>query len=124
MDFKNNLLKQALQIIPPSAFYLQKFTGNTVNELGNDVSSYAEPVKLTGSVQAVDSATYQELGLDFNKNYKTFFAGSIMQSLGRNGQESPDRLIYQGKVYEVVNANDWYAYNGWTYVIGVEVGNA
>lgn len=122
MDFANNLLEEALQIIPASVFRLQKFIGNTTNERGLDIAEYAAPVEVRGSVQDMDGSLYQELGLDLSKNYRTFYGSKLMEGLGRNIQAMPDRIIYDGKIWEVVNAAHWYGYNGWTYVIGVETG--
>ena len=121
MNFMPNLLEEALKIIPAAEFQWLKFAGNADNEMGRTVPAYAAPVTVAGSVQEVPSAMYDQLGLQRSKNYKTFFGSRFMQSLGRGGQENPDRMLYQGKTYEVVDASDWYTYNGWAYVIGVEI---
>lgn len=120
MDFMNNLLEEALRVIPPTVFHLRKFAGNVENEMGYSVPAYGEPVEISGSVQPVSGMVYEQLGLHRDKNHKTFFGSKLMENLSHKGPESPDIIIYESKTFEVVSAMDWYSYNGWTYVIGTE----
>lgn len=100
-------------------FTFYKWLGSTVDEMGRDVPNYDEAITLTGSVQAVPNKMYEQLGLDFNKNYKTVFCSALIQSIAENIQ--PDRIIYDGRTYDVVENKNWYETNGYTKILIVEV---
>lgn len=114
----NNLLSDALSVIPRSVFQVKKFSSKTVNERGIVVPVYADPVSVSGIVEAVKNTAYQALGLEFGKNYIMAWAEYSMA--GIDTQEVADRIIYNGKTYTVINTTDWLLYNGWTSVIAVE----
>ena len=65
----SNILKTALSVIGQQSFQFYKFTGRTTNALGYDQSSFASPVTLKGSIQAMSRSIYHEYGLDLEKNY-------------------------------------------------------
>ena len=102
-------------------FLFYKWLGSTVDDMGRDVPNYDEAVTLTGSVQAVPNKMYEQLGLDFNKNYKTVFCSALIQSIAENIQ--PDRIVYDGRTYDVVENKNWYETNGYTKILVVEVKN-
>jgi hypothetical protein len=114
----NNLLADALSIIPRSTFQLKKFVSQSTNERGIVVPTYAAPVSVSGIVEAVKNTAYQALGLEFGKNY--IRAWGEVSMAGIDTQEVADRIIYNGKTYTIINTTDWLLYNGWTSVIAVE----
>ena len=62
---------------------------------------------------------YVQLGLDFNRNYKTVFCPALIQSITEKLQ--PDRIVYDNRTYEVVEDKNLYQTNGWTKVLVVEL---
>lgn len=100
-------------------FLFYKWIGNTVDSMGRDVPEFAPPIPATGSIQAVSNKMYEQLGLDLNKNYKIVFSPVLIQSIAEKIQ--PDRILYNGRTYEVVENKDWYETNGYTKVLMVEL---
>lgn len=102
-------------------FTFLKYLENSIDPMGRDVPSFADPITYTGSIQAVSNKMYEQLGLDLNKNYKIVFCPALMQSLAENIQ--PDRIIYNNRTFELVENKNWYETNGWTKVLMVELKN-
>lgn len=115
----SNLLLSAFSLICPEPFSLRKFVSRETNEIGLDVTTYAEPVELLGSVQAVDARFYGEFGLDFEKNYIHIWTASDITNLQR--LTAPDVIDWHSKRWEVVSDNDWFPVDGWKNFIAVEV---
>lgn len=115
----NNLLNQALSIIPKQSFTYYKYKSNTINEIGIKVDVYEEGIVFEGSVQAVDSKMYQQLGLDWSKKYIQIFSSLNIKNVEKE-QETPDKIVWNNKNYLVVNCSDWYIQDGWTNIIAVE----
>jgi hypothetical protein len=114
----SNLLNQALRVISPSMVKYYKNTGQITNDQGLVVASYAPPVSVKGSVQAVPKSRYEAYGLDFSKNYVTFYASRMMIDLQR--AKSGDKFEFAKKVFVVQDKTDWFAIDGWSGVIAVE----
>lgn len=114
-----NLLNQALTIIPKQKFTFCKYKSNTINDIGIKVDVYETGIDFEGSVQAIDSKMYQELGLDFSKKYIQIYSSLNIQNVTQN-QETPDRIVWNNKNYLVTNCSDWYVQDGWTNIIAVE----
>lgn len=114
----NNLLADALSVIPRSEFQIKKFVSQIPNERGILVPVYAAPVSVSGIVEAVKNTAYLALGLEFGKNYIRAW-GEVSMS-GIDTQEVADRIIYNGRTYTVISATDWVLFNGWTSVVAVE----
>lgn len=119
---RQNLLKKALKLIPGEGYQYLKYLGETINDFGINVPSYALPVTITaqnGIVQAPENSIYQQLGLSLDKNYKIFYGA--VSILGNEAQPQPDRFIYDGKMFETVRNTDWFNYDGWCGVLAVEI---
>ncbi|MBR2505968.1 MAG: hypothetical protein IKB70_03415 [Bacilli bacterium] len=114
-----NLLNQALTLIPKQQFIYRKFNSYQINEYGVKVSIYDTDIEFEGSVQAIDSKMYQELGLDFSKKYINIFSSLNIKNVSRE-QNSPDKIIWNNKEYLVESCTDWYVQDGWTNIIAVE----
>lgn len=119
MNMFNNLLNKAFRVIPQQKFTYFKFNSDTVNDIGIKVNVYDNGVEYNGSVQAVDSKMYQALGLDFSKKYIQIFSSLNIQNVNSN-QETPDKVVWNGKEYLVVNCSDWYGQDGWTNILAIE----
>lgn len=118
----SNLLNMAFGVIGQQAVEWSSFLGNITNAAGVKVPSWAAPTTLGGSFQPVARSLYQQLGLDFTKNYANFYASADVMDVLRN--KSGDRLAYAGKTYQVLSNTDWFAQDGWKGVMCVEVTNA
>ncbi len=100
-------------------FLFYKWIKNTVDAMGRDVPEYAPPVPATGSIQAVSNKMYEQLGLDLDKHYKIVFSPVLIQSIAEKIQ--PDRILYNGRTYEVAENKNWYETNGYTKVLMAEL---
>lgn len=114
-----NLLNKALTIIAKQQVEYVKFLERNLNDEGIWVPTYLPPAPLLGSFQAVPRRLYQQYGLDLQKNYATFYVSANLTDLRRD--VSCDQISYDGKVYAVESANDWFAMDGWEGVLCVEV---
>lgn len=115
----DNLLNKAFSVIPQQKFTYYKYKSNEINDIGIKQNTYEDGVEYKGSVQAVDSKMYQELGLDFSKKYIQIFSSLNIQNVN-NSQETADKILWNNKYYLVVNCSDWYKQDGWTNIIAVE----
>lgn len=118
----DNLLDQALSVIPKQSFTYIKFKSRTISDNGLMVNTYENAQTYEGSVQAVDSKMYEQLGLDKAKKYIQVFSSLYIKNVA--SQVAPDRIGWNGKLYEVVDCTDWYNQDGWTNIIAVEIKNA
>lgn len=117
-----NLLNIALGLIGPQKVLWSKYQGKTQDAAGFDVPTWSPPVTVQGSVQPVSATLLQQLGMDWTKNYITFFASGDFGDVDRD--KTGDRITYAGRVYQVESKTPWYAQDGWEYVLCVEVTNA
>lgn len=115
----NNLLNQALTLIPKQKFTFCKYQGQTVNELGIKQEVYAAGIEFEGSVQAIEQAMYEKLGLQWSKKYIQIYSSLDIRNTD-NTQISPDKVIWNGKEYIVTKVTNWYLQDGWTNIIAVE----
>lgn len=100
-------------------FQFLRFIKSDIDDMGRDIPQFEKPVLLTGSVQPLSNRMYVQLGLDFNRNYKTVFCPALIQSITEKLQ--PDRIVYDNRTYEVVEDKNLYQTNGWTKVLVVEI---
>lgn len=115
----SNLLNLALQAITPTTVSYYAYVTRETNAIGFRVTEFAEPVDIIGSLQPVPRMLYQQLGLDFTKNYVMFYSSQPIKDVTRD--RTGDQLGYAGKRYQVEAANDWHSIDGWNGVICVEV---
>ena len=115
----SNLLLRASRLIGFTKVQYLKDLGRVTNEIGLDVTTYAAPVDIMGSLQAVPRSVYQAYGLDFQKNYLMFYTTTDVIDLARD--VSGDMLQYGGKKYQLVSETDWMQIDGWTGVLCVQV---
>lgn len=115
----SNILNLALTAIAPAPFVYRAYNGRNKNGVGLYVPLYAEPVTLKGSIQAVNKQVYQNLGLDYTKNYVSVFVSADLIDLGRN--QSGSIIEWQGKAWQLTSETDWFKIDGWVKVLAVEV---
>jgi hypothetical protein len=114
----SNLLKRAARLIRLQEVAYYQDAGRTTNAIGIDQTVYQPPVTIKGSVQAVPLSAYQELGLDFGKNYVTLYTQTPL--IGVERDVSGDVFTYNSKVYQVKSPTDWNAQDGWNAVLAVQ----
>ena len=116
--FDFNLLNTALSVIPPVSFSYSRWIGKTTSEIGLEVPQYADPVEVEGHCQPTTNSMYASLGLDLEKNYKSFWIPSNVVSIDE--QTNPDKITFGGSNWIVIKTVDWFSYDGWTEVIAVK----
>ncbi len=114
----DNLLKKAQSIIPKQSFDYLEFTGRTTNEIGIDIATYSAAVQFFGSVQPIPRKVYQEMGLDWKKNYINIYSSDIITGIERDS--SGDKIIFNGVEFQALSENDWQPIDGWQGVLFVE----
>jgi len=120
--FGTNLLNVAAGLIGVQVVAWRRFTGRAANAAGVLVNTYGTSADVAGSFQPVPATLLQQLGLDFTKNYATFYASADFGDPDRD--KSGDLLTYAGRTYTVISKNPWYDQDGWESVMAVQVTNA
>lgn len=116
----SNLLNMALSIIAKQAITYYQNTGRTLNSIGQDIALYASPKILVGSFQPVPRNLYEAYGLDFQKDYFTFYTSNNILDVERD--VSGDQIAFNGWRFQCESNNDWYPLDGWKGVLCVKIG--
>lgn len=116
---RTNLLQRALSLIPGEAYTYYQYMGETIDNMGRQIPTYAEGKTIIGSVQSPENSLYQQMGLSLEKNYKIFYGSENIK--GNALQPQPDKFEYDGATYEVVKNANWFNYDGWCGVLAVEI---
>ncbi|PHM47163.1 phage collar protein [Xenorhabdus miraniensis] len=116
-----NLHRIASRYIPQQTALWYRFNSRALNDLGQWVDTYHDPITISGSWQAVDTQDAQEMGLDTAKIYRKFYTAHDIRHVQRGA--SPDYLVFAGHRYDVTGDADWYAQDGWKSVICIEAGD-
>lgn len=117
----SNILNQALRLIARQAVTYFQYVSRETNEIGLDVPVFEEsPVK--GRVEAVPRKLQLEMGLDLQANYINFFAPVDIIDVQRN--VTGDQLSWNGRQWQCLSATPWYAVDGWTQVLCIDIGEA
>lgn len=114
-----NLLNKALSVVPQQTFNYLAFVSRTPNSVGQDVATYAAPRCMRGSVQPIRRNLYQQYGLDFQRDYLTFYVSKNAIDVGRD--VSGDQMQFNGNTYQCVSETDWFPMNGWTSILCVRI---
>jgi hypothetical protein len=114
----NNLLKKAFKVISKDTFIYRQFKARTTNSIGIDIPEYEDDVELKGSIQAVPRRLYQQHGLDWKKNYITIYSSDTIEGVNRD--TSGDRIVFDEKLFQVLDENDWTPIDGWNGVMCVQ----
>lgn len=117
-----NILNLALSVIGRQFFDYYAYVSRTPNENGIDVTNYALPLNMSGSAQPVPRHLYAEYGLDWQKNYWTFYVSIDVIDVNRD--VSGDQFFFNGKVFQCESITPWFQIDGWTAVLCIEVPNA
>lgn len=115
----SNILDMALTLIYPQSVTYTPFLSRALNNLGLWVASYGEPKTIRGSFQPIPRTLYQNLGLDFKKNYANFYTSKNILDVGRD--VTCDKIEFQGSTYACESITPWFGIDGWVAVLCVEV---
>ena len=111
----SNLLQQALRVIARQTVYYFQATGRSLNNVGQQVTSYAPRQTIVGSFQPVPRNLYQQYGLDLTKDYWTFYSLNNLVDIGRD--VSNDQIQFNGQRFQCEANNDWYSIDKWKGVL-------
>lgn len=118
-----NLLLEALDLIASQPVRYEQFTGQTTTAAGYNIAAYAAPVTVSvGSVQPLPKNRYQEMGLDLQKEYVTWFVPKFV--IGTERDSKGDVITYAGRRWQLESDVDWFTQDGWMAIIGVDIGAA
>lgn len=107
----SNLLFQAFAAITPIQVQYYAYSSRVPNAVGQYVTTYAAPIPVTASVQAISRDVYQEYGLDFQKNYAMIFA--LIDSTDLDRDQTGDQFVLpDGRTYQVQSEADWFGEDG------------
>lgn len=115
-----NLYKMAVRVIGQDAFYYFRYLSRETNQIGYDVSNFDDPILLQGSIQAVPRTAYQAMGLDFNKEYFTFYVPNDFLEVDRD--VSGDQIGYAGRQLQCLSSTPWFTIDGWKSILCVVIG--
>jgi hypothetical protein len=118
----SNLLVEAFGSIDPTKIMYYAFISRSINAARQWASTYADPVPVWGSVQAVPRSKYTEFGLDFQKEYIKIIVPINAIDLCRDS--SGDEFVWNGFNYKMTDNTSWYAMDRWARCIGVKTGIA
>jgi hypothetical protein len=117
----SNILNQALLAIAQQPFSYYAFAARALNSIGQDIATYAAPVGVQGSVQAVPRNLYQVNGLDFDKYYLKFFVSQDVIDVDRD--VSGDLMCFHGNTYQCLSITPWFPMDGWVEILCVKIQN-
>lgn len=115
----SDLLADAFDAIDTMSIVYRKYKNRTVNEIGVYVTEFEPDTPVDASVQSVDRDVYKDLGLDWQKNHLTVYLSSDVVDIDRG--VTGDEFEIFGKTYQIVSANPWFAIDGWSSFIVVEI---
>lgn len=114
-----NLLALALHTINPQLLQHRAFVSRSVNAAGDYVSVFADPVGIQGSMQPVDTALYQLLGLNLARRYAHLWTTAEVRVT--NTDRQGDYVDFAGRTWQCESDRDWRDIDGWRKVLCVEV---
>lgn len=115
----SNLLRLAMGPIARQKLQHYAFTGRTINSVGDQVSTFAAPVGITGSFQALNRRLYQDLGLNFAKDYSMLYTQADVMPTERDREG--DLVAFAGEFWQCSSDQDWRAVDGWRKLLCVKV---
>lgn len=115
----SNLLNIALRVIAKQQFSYYAYTSRALQSNGQWLASYAAPVTISGSVQPVPRSLFQNLGLNFQRNYMNFYTPNNIFDVDRD--VAGDQFVFQGKYFQVLSKTAWFGVDGWDAVLAVQI---
>ncbi len=115
----SNLLAIANRVIAQQTLLYKQFAGRIANNTGVWVATYAATVTIQGNIQPVPRNRYENMGLDFQKNYAEIFVQKNVIDIARD--VTGDQFAYNGRIFEAQSRTDWFGQDSWDQVLCVEV---
>lgn len=114
------ILGYAMRVIRPQTPQWRAFVSRTENTAGDTVATFAAAVDLPGcSMQPVNRALYQTLGLNFSKNYSTLYVFGNVQPAARD--RDGDIILWGGKTWQCESDRNWSDVGEYRKILCVEV---
>lgn len=110
----SDILNDALSVIASEAVTYYRYAGRSLNNVGQDITVYDDPITIYGSFQPIQRNLYQQLGLDLQKSYFNFYTSTDMIDVSRD--VSGDQIEFQGKRYQCESLTEWYGIDGWVAI--------
>lgn len=115
-----NVLNMAMTMIARQGLIYYKALGRILNDVGQYVTTFDEGTLIYGSWQPVPRNLIKQYGLDMQKDYYTFYTPNDALDLARN--ITADEVAFNGQLFQVESANDWFALDGWKGILCVYIG--
>lgn len=120
----NNILVEALRLIPKSKFQYRLASKTITDEFGQRVNTYGDWINGIGIIQPgivssfggrnVSEKDYKEMGLDISRSTITVWISDVHLSTVK-GRSTPDQIKYDNRIWNIVQTSNWNQYNGWRY---------
>lgn len=114
-----NILNMALTLIARQTIVYYKFIERTLNEIGQDITVYADPLLIVGSFQPVAREVYDVYGLDLQKSYFVLFTSNDVLDINRD--VSGDQIAFNNQRFQVESSTNWYNLDGWKELLCVRI---
>ena len=115
-----NALNMGLSYVQKQTVQYYQYDSRTENIVYQDVTTYAAPISIQGSLQPVTRTMKYQYGLNLQNDYYTFYAPKKILDVARD--ISGDQIVALGRRFQVESANDWYAIDGWVGVLLIDIG--
>lgn len=120
----SDLLSLAFRVVAPlqkGAARLRVYQGRATNAAGFDVPAYADSVSMPDGtqVQPIPRNRYQEMGLDYAKDYITVYTTASCACTDRDN--NGDLIDWDGRLWLCASKTAWRSIDGWERVVCVEV---
>lgn len=114
-----NLLSIAARVIQFQTLGWRAFVSRSVNSTGDQISLFALSVDIQASFQPVDKKLYQDLGLNFSKNYAKVYTSAPVLPTTRDREG--DKLTFGGRTWQCESDQNWSVVDGFTKMLVVEI---
>lgn len=114
----NNLLNQALSVVPTQKVGWRRFRDYMTDARGQEKATYHLPRFVRGQVQPAGKTEYER-----HTVYATRALYSVWLSLPvKNARKlaSGDLILWDNKTLEVIAVDDWHTQSGWAQATAVE----
>jgi hypothetical protein len=115
----SDLLNDALDVVNPQALQYYRFLSRELNDVGQYISSFEDPVAVYGSMQPVPKTKYEAYGLDLTKSYFTLYLSANTVGIVRGS--SGDQFGYNNQRFQIESNTDWHPADGWQGILMVQV---
>jgi len=129
MSLMSSLLKLATTVIPKTSVQYRKYQSKVSTAFGTTTQSFTawgsvgavvEPgIVSSFGGKGIELRDYKEMGLDWSRRYITVWMPDKGLTPAAD-KEGSDEVCYAGKVFTVLQVENWDQMNGWQRVYCVE----